>query len=860
MSAHDERLLISDDRRFATIALPLHFKYHSGGLDGLTYSIPDELLSRAVIGTRVSVPLGKRYTTGILVALPESAPQDISHIRPIADILDASAVFDEKFLEWTKWIASYYLASWGEVLEAALPQGLKPETKSKVTVIADDLATTISRIKKRSPKRAGILQKLSEYPNGVVISHFAKRSKLGGVYAHINALEAEGIVHIEQPVSNLTKPKTHRIVKLAYELENDTDALSQALLELERSQKQSSVLLKLHQQKQLHPDEPLTLELLKKNVDVSSATITALHKRGFIRFENKEIIQDTIRKAPLVEDDIANLSFTSEQRQALDEIEEAYKKSEAKTFLLHGITGSGKTEVYISLAKKVLDSGHGVLILVPEISLTPQLIERFEKRLSTDKYTKIAVLHSRMSLAERYHSWKSLASGETKIAIGARSAVFAPIHDLKLIIVDEEHEITYKQYDQTPRYNARDAAIVRAHSLGGVAVLGSATPSIESYYNAKQGKYSLIKLTKRALDAKLPTIRTIDMRRPVMRKEQLAKQSSISDELKKAIEERFIKGQGTVLLQNRRGFSTYLGCSNCGDVIMCPNCAVTMTWHQVGNTMRCHYCGFTTAKNQSCPTCGIEKLFLGGIGTQRVEEELKEAYPMIRIARMDMDTTAKRGAYEKILTSFARGETDILLGTQMVAKGLDFPRVTLVGVINADTSLCLPDFRSAERTFQLLTQVSGRAGRTEELAGEVLIQTLQPQHPAIHKVITHDYESFYDEEILLRKEIGYPPFSRLILIEFRGKREQSVREAAFAFSTLFPKSGSFYELLGPSEPTIKKLRNEYRWHILIKDKRDADPGGEKIRRLLSGALEMYQKRYANAAVTVTVDVDVQGVL
>jgi primosomal protein N' (replication factor Y) len=345
-----------------------------------------------------------------------------------------------------------------------------------------------------------------------------------------------------------------------------------------------------------------------------------------------------------------------------------------------------------------------------------------------------------------------------------------------------------------------------------------------------------------------------------MRKEQLAKQSSLSEELKKAIEERFLKRQGTVLLQNRRGFSTYLACSNCGDVIMCPNCAVTMTWHQVGNNMRCHYCGFTSARNQSCPTCGSEKLFLGGIGTQRVEEELKEAYPMIRVARMDMDTTAKRGAYEKILTAFAKGETDILLGTQMVAKGLDFPRVTLVGVINADTSLCLPDFRSAERTFQLLTQVSGRAGRTEELAGEVLIQTLQPQHPAIQQVIAHDYESFYNEEILLRKDIGYPPYSRLVLIEFRGKREQSAREAAFAFSTLLPKKGSFYELLGPSEPTIKKLRNEYRWHILIKDSRTNDSSGEKIRRLLTGALEMYQKRYANSAVTVTVDVDVQGVL
>jgi primosomal protein N' (replication factor Y) len=846
--------------QFAVVALPLHFKYHSGGLEGLTYSIPDEFASRAQVGVRVSVPLGKRQTTGILVELISKAPAEIKNIRSIIDILDNDPVFDEKFLEWTKWIASYYLTSWGEVLEAALPQGLKPETKGKVIVNTENLEAEISRIKKRSPKRAEILQRLSEYPNGVFISHFAKRSKLKGIYAHINALADEGLVRIDQPTRNETKPKTQRVVKLSYELEHDTDALSNALLELERSQKQAQVLLRLLQQKQLHPDEPLALELLKKTSDVSSATITALQKRGFIRFDHEEIKADTIHRIPLAEHDIANLTFTSEQRFAADQIENVYKNSEPKTFLLHGITGSGKTEVYISLAKKVLNSGDGVLILVPEISLTPQLIERFERRLSTDHPTKIAVLHSRMSLAERYASWQMLARGETKIAIGARSAVFAPIRDLKLIIVDEEHEITYKQYDQTPRYNARDAAVVRAHQLGGVAVLGSATPSLESYFNAEQGKYTLLKLTKRAQDAKLPTIHIVDMRRPLMRKEQLAKQSSLSAELKTAIEERLKKRQGIVLLQNRRGWATYLGCSNCGDVVMCPNCAVTMTWHSVGNNMRCHYCGYTTPKNQTCPTCGSEKLYLGGIGTQRVEDELSEAFPGIRISRMDLDTTARKGAYEKILTSFAKGEADILLGTQMVAKGLDFPRVTLVGVINADTNLALPDFRSSERTFQLLTQVSGRAGRTEELAGEVLIQTQQPMHPAIQQVIAHDYDSFYHTEIVTRKETGYPPYSRLVLIEFRGKTEQSVRQCAFAFDSLLPKTGSYYELLRPTEAIIKKLRNEYRWHIIIKDIRSHDPGGEKVRRLLMGAVDQYQKRFANAAVTVTIDVDVQSVL
>ena len=740
-----------------------------------------------------------------------------------------------------------------------MPQGLKPETKSKVFVITDRVDEECARIKKRSPKRAEVLKKLAEYPSGVVIAHFVKRSKIKSIYAHIQALVEEGLVRVELPVSNLTKPKTQRVVKLSHELENDTDALSFALVELERSQKQAQVIFRLLQQKQLHPDEPLPLELLKKTSDVSSATIQALLKRGYIRYEHIAI-QNEIKSAPLAHDDIANLIFTSEQESAIATIGSACKNGEAKTFLLHGITGSGKTEVYISLAKQVLNSGGGVLILVPEISLTPQLIDRFERRLSTDTPTKIAVLHSRMSLAERYASWQMLARGETKIAIGARSAVFAPIHNLKLIIVDEEHELTYKQYDQTPRYNARDAAIVRAHQLGGVTVLGSATPSLESYFNAEQGKYTLITLTKRAQDAKLPTIRTADMRKPLMRREQLAKQSSLSLELRTAIEGRLRKKQGTVLLQNRRGFATYLGCSNCGDIVMCPNCAVSLTWHNVGNNLRCHYCGYTTPKMESCPTCGSARLYLGGVGTQRVEDELKEFFPDIRVARMDLDTTAKKGAYEKILTAFARGEFDVLLGTQMVAKGLDFPRVTLVGVINADTNLSLPDFRSSERTFQLLTQVSGRAGRTEELAGEVVIQTQQPDHPAIGQVIAHDYESFYRTELAIRNETEFPPYSRLVLIEFRGKAEPKVRQSAFAFNSLLPKSESFYEVIGPCESVIKKLRNAYRWHLVIKDKRSSDPGGEKMRRLLMGAMDLFQKRFADSSVTIVIDVDAQSVL
>ncbi len=844
---------------FAIVALPLPFKFHSGGFEGLTYSIPEEVLPYAKTGMRVLVPLGKRQVTGVIVEITSSKQEGITGIRPLIDILDTEQVFDDNFLHWTKWIASYYLCSWGEVLEAALPQGLRVETKQKVTAVEDLSIEDIGRITRSSKKRAEVFKTIAAYKNGVFISHLTKRTKLTGIYAHIRWLEENGFVTIASEQSSIGKIKKERVGVLAEALHNDPASLSAALMELERSPKQAKVLLKVMEQHQLHPQEPHSLKLLASETAVTDSVIQSLIKKGFITVELREVRPQVVPSSakPASNNHIA---LTSEQQAASATIATALDEHKAKTFLLHGVTGSGKTEVYIDLARKVLAEGGGVLVLVPEISLTPQLIDRFKKRFEAVGVTNFSVLHSRMSLAERYASWKALASGETKIAIGARSAVFAPIKGLRLIVVDEEHEMTYKQYDKTPRYNARDAAVMRAHLLGGVCVLGSATPSLESYYNATQGKYELLTLASRAQAAALPPVRIVDLRRPPARKEQLAKLSSISIPLREAIGIRLLKKQGTVLLQNRRGFSTYLSCSNCGDSVLCPNCAVTLTWHREENRLQCHYCGFMSYKPETCPTCGSEKLFFGGVGTERVEDELKQYFPEIRIARMDLDTTAKRGSFEQLLRSFASGETDVLLGTQMVAKGLDFARVTLVGVINADTSLCLPDFRSSERTFQLLTQVSGRAGRTEELAGEVIVQTYQPDHPSVVFASKHDYNSFYEKEIAERETSKYPPFIRLILVEFKGANAKSVAEAAKGFIALLPKTSSFYTVLGPAEPAIKKLRGEFRYHILFKDDRQHDGSGEKMRRLLTGAMDLYQKKYANRAVTVTIDVDVQGVL
>jgi len=846
--------------RFGVVALSLPFKFHSGGAEGLTYSIPEELAERALVGSRVLVPLGKREKTGVLVGISREAPSIKTKVRPITDVLDPAPVFDEDFLRWTKWLAMYYLTSWGEVLAAALPEGLKPETKARVflTETAKDGKDT----RDLTARRKETLGEISKHADGISIDRLAKVTYSKNLYATLHALEETGLIRIDRPLTRQASVRKETFVALAPNLPIGSEALAEVLNDLEKhAPRQANILLALVQQAQMEPDNPLTAPLLIKKAGASQSTFKSLREKEYIVLSRREKSANDSSTQPNTagDDDISKIILTLEQQIAVSTIGAALDRGKPKTFLLHGITGSGKTEVYISLARKVLAEGGGVLILVPEISLTPQLIDRFKRRLSLSSDAEIAVLHSRMSLGERYAAWRSLALGRTKLAIGARSAVFAPIKNLKLIIVDEEHEATYKQFDKSPRYHARDAAVVRAAMLNAVAVLGSATPSIESYYNAREGKYELLRLTERAKRAALPNMKIVDLRTAENRRDFAKAKIALTPELREAMRIRLERKEGIVLFQNRRGYSTYLECLTCGMAEMCPNCSVTMTYHSARDQMRCHYCGYVTPKRKTCSTCGAETLRLGGTGTQRVEEDIAKAFPEAKIVRMDLDTTARKGAYHKILSTFASGEADILLGTQMVAKGLDFPRVTLVGVVSADTSLNIPDFRSSERTFQLLTQVSGRAGRSLELAGEVLIQTLQPTNAAIEMAVAHQYETFFESELKDREALHYPPFSRLILIEFRGLHEAATEERAKQFATLFPPRASFYERMGPAPPAIAKLRSEFRWHLIIKDFKKQDPNGEKIRRLITGALDEYQKRFASPHVKVIVDVDVQGV-
>jgi len=501
--------------------------------------------------------------------------------------------------------------------------------------------------------------------------------------------------------------------------------------------------------------------------------------------------------------------LNSEQKAALREISDAIEKSLFHVFLLHGITGSGKTEVYIRAIKRVLKKDKDAILLVPEISLTPQTIERFRERFGE----KVAVLHSRLTAGQRFEEWKKIKEGKCPIVIGARSAVFAPVKKLGLLIIDEEHETTYKQED-VPRYNARDTGMARAREAGAAVILGSATPSLESFYSASKNRYKLLKLNERVEGKILPGTTIVDMREELKSRRRF---SVFSRMLEEAIRERLKRKEQIILFLNRRGFSTFIHCRKCGFVFKCRRCSIALTHHSGKRKLVCHYCNYSAPYTEICPQCKSTYLGYSGTGTQKVESETARLFPSARVERMDTDTTATRSSHHRFLFAFKKGELDILVGTQMIAKGLDFPRVTLVGVIMADTAINLPDFRAQERTFQLLTQVSGRAGRGEK-KGEVIIQTFAPENYAVTASSRHDYPAFYEKEITYRRELGYPPFLHLIHLTLRGKKEervvQTIQKLALRLKTAAAASKA--EILGPAASPIPRIRGNFRWSIVLK--------------------------------------------
>lgn len=767
-------------------------------VDGVyTYRVPDEMADEAVPGARVLVPFGRRQLTGVVA---ERAEGDTDGLKPIHDVLDGRPALTPELLALTRWTAEYYLCAWGEAVKAALPSGTEVESRRVVYGLAAPAAWA------DDARGRKILAALQE-KNGTGLPVAALADVLGRKSVPQNLLrrmEAAGAVRVEDEVQEArARAKTARHLRFV-EAGEVRGAKQQALLDyLEAAE-----------------GDVLQADALAAT-GAASSTVRSLEEKGLLESFDAEVERraDELAREPAAAP--VALDLHPAQTAALDAIVGAVDAGRAETFLLHGVTGSGKTEVYLRALRAALDRGKTAVVLVPEIALTPQTVRRFRAHFGD----RVAVLHSRMSPGERLDAWTRIRDGVYPIVIGPRSAVFAPVEDLGLVVVDEEHEASYKQFDPAPRYHARDVAVMRAHRAGAVCVLGSATPSMESVANANAGKYTRLEMPERVpvraagggvrLPAPLPPVRVVDLGRE---RQVRRLKGALSHDLRLAMEDRLAKGEQTILLQNRRGYAPVVTCEDCGWTPTCTDCAVSLTVHKASNNLRCHYCGLAERLPRECPECGGPDLRLLGSGTQRVEEEIAEVFPEARVLRMDLDTTGRRGAHRRILDGFGRGDADVLLGTQMVAKGLDFPRVTLVGVVEADTGMLLPDFRAAERTFQLLAQVAGRAGR-HELEGEVLLQTRNPDHAAIRFALRHDFHGFALGELAERMALGYPPYGRLVGVEVKGPEAGPTHALAERWGDALRREAgkvAGVEVLGPVPAFVGRVKRWWRVHLLVK--------------------------------------------
>lgn len=822
-----------------------------------TYSVPEEWRDLELLGMRVSVQFGRRTLTGVVVE--ERSSTDLPKVRDLLDLLDPEPLFTADMLRFAEWMSQYYVSPMGETLRAMMPAGMTPESTQRIALAGPEVVDEIPLLRRSAPRQAAILSALADHPKGITVTFLQKKVGADNLHAQLEALEQKALIVRTAEGGKGTAPKTARGARIRPELFDDDEAVHRILDELDRiAPKQSAILMLMYTQAhRLGSNDFIFASDLLEAADASDSALKGLASRGAIELEDIEISreellsEDAAARPSVVENAGRTIVPNQQQQDAIDTVVAAMDRGEFKTFLLHGVTGSGKTLVYIEAIKHAIANGKRAIMLVPEIALTLQLVERFTSVFGE----RIVVLHSRMSPGERYDGWRRAASGRCDVVIGARSALFAPLRNVGLVVIDEEHEASYKQYDAQPRYNARDAAIVRAQISGAVALLGTATPSIESYYNAQRKKYHLLELPERVDNAREPKIVIVDT---VTAKKQNLMRGALSVRLLKDIRERIERKEGVILLQNRRGFATRLECMSCSHSPTCPHCAVTLTYHKKIEELHCHYCGYVRTADRVCEVCGHHDLRQPGIGTQKVEEELEQHLPGARMVRMDLDTTTRKGAHRQILSAFANGEVDVLLGTQMVAKGLDFSRVSLVGVISADTQLLLPDFRASERTYQLLTQVAGRAGRRSNVEGEVVIQTAHPNHPAIQASFAKNYQMLYSQELQARNELNYPPFSRFIVVEFRSEDQRETESHARIFRQLLPSQHPVMDILGPTAALIWKLRNLYRYQIVIKNSRMVDPGGKGFYKIFSEAYERYHQGHAKASVQIIVDVDAQG--
>ncbi len=833
--------------RYINVAVPLPMRKL------FTYTVPDDCTIER--GFRVVVPFGSKSYTAIVVEVDVPSRPDAKPVEEILD--DTEPAIIPSILDLTRWIAEYYLCSWGEALAAALPREFSQHTVLRVQLRRMPTAEEREQMQRRAPKRAQLLDALERQTGAVTIGFLARQLQTESITAQLEALERDGYIQLVSTLEATHKPKTERCLVLSSELRINPSHLERILLDLESSAPKQAQALSVI----AHAADaaPIPWHQARTAAGVGDSVLRALVEKGYLvvrHAERSQVIESNPATLAPTQREI-DLPLTDEQKHAVERINEAITANRAKTFLLHGVTGSGKTLVYMHAISRVLADGKTALVLVPEISLTPQLIDRFTAAFGTT----VVAFHSRMSSSERYSAWRAIRNGQARVVLGPRSAVFTPLTKLGIIIVDEEHESSYKQESPAPRYNGRDAAIMRGHLENTVVVLGSATPSLESMYNAATGRYHLLELAARADGAQLPVIRVVNT---IEERKHQRMSGRFSKTLLDAIIARLRKREGIILLHNRRGFAPRLECPECGYVPHCSQCSVALTYHKHTNQLRCHYCGRSYRVPEHCPSCGNPTLVAIGAGTQRIEDELdallKQNSTQAVIARVDNDTTSGKGSLRRILHDFTNGRIDILVGTQMIAKGLDIGRVTLVGVINADMQLYVPDFRAGERTFQLLTQVAGRAGRRAEQPGEVIIQTAHPEHTAIQCARLYRYDLFYSDELQERREANYPPFTRLVLIEFSGTDAEQVERHAHAFAHYMPRGVTAVSTLGPARPSLDRIQGKYRRILLVKGDRQLDPNGVELRRAILTAWTAYNEQHATQSVRLTIDVDTQSSL
>jgi primosomal protein N' (replication factor Y) len=834
---------------------------------GYTYRVPDSLDTLAQVGCRALAPLGKRVATGFIVRRTDKIDFAPEKLRDILDVLDATPLFDASRLELAQWIADYYLCGLGEVLRTMLPPGLEKESHQYVRLRREPATEEMARLENRAPRQAEIVRALIG-KEGYKVRYLAKHLRYDGVRSSLQQLMQAGWVEISQHMQEANTQAQKRFFveitaagRLALENENKREAKQ---IKNKKGKKEDGANGKIIDRK-LTVKQLEGLQLLAKRGEMLRAfflkrsglggpSLQSLIQRDFVRLFEREIernpyfVSSPNQPATANKPEMPAIILNAEQAGAVQRVSAALTQQAFEVFLLHGITGSGKTQVYIETIRHALAQGQAAIMLVPEISLTPQAVARFQANFGN----LIAVLHSHMSAGERYDAWRRVHRGEARVVIGARSAVFAPVKNLGLIVVDEEHEGSYKQADPAPRYHARDVAIVRAKMSRAVVLLGSATPSIESYTNAQRGKYTLLELPNRIDNVPLPSVRILDMMR--WRKTTPDREGIFSRLLHEKIGEKLAKQEQIILLQNRRGFAPLIRCVNCGFVRYCDACNMPMTYHKRGNQLRCHYCNAYERAPDACPQCKGLDIIFKGIGTQKVELALKELFPQARVVRMDLDTTRGKLAHDRILREFGEHKYDILLGTQMIAKGLDFHKVTLVGVVSADTALLRPDFRAGERTFQLLTQVAGRAGR-RNLPGEVIVQTYSPDDVCMVCAREHDFKSFYRHEVGEREALRFPPFSRLALVLFRHRDNARIRGMAQDFAALLKRIGGPFRVYGPAPSPLERIQNEFRWQVLIKNDMEKDPSAHQTRATLNRVAQFFHKANRNRRVRMIVDVD-----